>query len=337
MNGKERICAALAFQPSDRVAVNPEIIQHALEIAGVRHREYSTDPKVMAQAQLACQARYGYDAVYVSTDNYIICEALGGKVRFPEDEPPQLVKVALEDENVSSLPPLTAESGRVPVILEATRICREALGDEVFVKTNIDSAPFSAAASVVGPEDFLVALFDEEDWVYELLDFCTEQIITYGRLAAEAGAHGLAFGDSVSSLLNPEMYRTFALPYAQKAIRGLQEATGLPVFYHVCGNTNHILEALVDTGAECLELDSFVSLEKAREIAAGRCCLEGNVSTIDALLQGTPADVRRESDRILNIFGNKGGLILSGACEVPRHSPQENVAELMRAAEEFPY
>lgn len=337
MNGKERICAALAFQPSDYAAVNPEIIQHSLEIAGVTHRAYSTDPKVLAQAQLACQAHYGYDAVYVSSDNYIFAEAMGASVRFPEDEPPQLIKKALTDENVSALPALTADRGRISVILEATRLCRESLGDEIFVKTCIDSAPFSAAAALAGPQDFLMALCDEEDWVMELLEFCTEQITRFGILAAEAGAHGLAFGDSVASLVSPDMYRLFALPYAQKVIRRLKEKTGLPVFYHVCGNTNHILDLMVTTGADCLELDSPVDFEKARALAAGHCCLEGNVSTIEALLQGTPADVRREANCLLDLFGNRGGLILSGACEIPRHSPRDNVAALVSAAREYSY
>lgn len=337
MNGKERILAALQFQPSDRAAVNPEIIQHALEITGMLHSDYSTDPKMLAKAQLECQKYYGYDAVYISSDNYILCEAMGAQVRFPADEPPQLIKKALQNEDVAALKPITAESARIPVILEATRLCREALQEDVFVKTCIDSAPFSLAAAVTGPQEFLMALMDEEDWVPELLDFCMEQVIRFGILAAKAGAHGLAMGDSVAALVSPRMYREYVLPYAQQMIRRLKEATGLPVFYHVCGDTNHILEYMVQTGADCIEVDSPVDMERARQIAAGRCCVEGNVSTIEALLQGTKEDVRREADHILQLFGNRGGVILSGACEIPRHSPRENVAELMRAAVEFPY
>lgn len=337
MNGRERILAALHFQPADRAACNPEIIQHALEISGIRHSDYSTDPNMLAKAQLECLDHYGYDAVYISSDNYILCEAMGGRVRFPADEPPQLVKKALQNEDVSALKPISADSARIPVILEATRICREKLGDQVFVKTCIDSAPFSAAAAVAGPQDFLMALMDEEEWVPELMEFCMEQVVRFGCLAAEAGAHGLAMGDSVAALISPRMYQDIALPYAQKMIRRLKAETGLPVFYHVCGDTNHILPFMVQTGADCIEVDSLVDMARAKELAEGICCVEGNVSTIEALLQGTPANVRRESDRILDLFGNRGGLILSGACEIPRHSPRENVAELMRAVVEYPY
>ena len=65
--------------------------------------------------------------------------------------------------------------------------------------------------------------------------------------------------------------------------------------------------------------------------------MEGNVSTIRAFLNGTPEDVRREAYVILDVYGNRGGLILSSACEIPRHSPTENVYALTRAAREYPY
>ena len=332
MNGKERMLAALRFEEADHTAVNPEVIQHSLELSGNIHSRYSTDAETMARSQILCREYYDYDSVYVSSDNYILCEAFGGKVHFPADEPPQLIQIPLKEEDVSSLKPLTPESGRVGVILEATRICKKESKDSFFVKTCIDSAPFSAAAAAAGTENFLMSLLDEEDWVQELLEFCTEQVVHFGLLAAEAGADGLAFGDSVSALIGRKLYEACALPYAQKAVSALRGKTGLPVFYHVCGNTNHILDLLIDTGADCVEIDSMVDMPRAKELAAGRCCLEGNVSTIDALLNGKPEDVRRESKRIVDLFGGRGGVILSGACEIPRHTPRENLSAMIAAA-----
>ena len=94
---------------------------------------------------------------------------------------------------------------------------------------------------------------------------------------------------------------------------------------------------MADSGADCLEIDSMVDMKQARLLAAGRCALEGNVSTIQAFLQGTKEDVRLEADALLECFQNQGGFILGSACEIPRHSPQDNVRELMLAALEFPY
>ena len=58
MNGIERVMAALAGEPSDCVPIIPEIIQHALNVSGACHRDYSTNPRVMADTILAAQAKY---------------------------------------------------------------------------------------------------------------------------------------------------------------------------------------------------------------------------------------------------------------------------------------
>lgn len=338
MNGYERVMRALRFEAADRVAVVPELIQHNLEVAGEKHGAYSGDPEVMCRVILAGLRAYGTDAVYVSSDNYLIVEAMGGKVLLPEDDPPVLVSHPVDTiEDAVGLPPLDVTRGRIPVILEATRMLREKLGNEIFVKTCIDSAPFSVAASVLGPQEFMINLIDEPELCHKFLDVCTESTVRYGVAAAKAGAHGLAFGDSPAGLISRAMYEEFALPYAQRAIAALKEQTGLPVFYHICGDSRHILDLMMETGADCVEIDSMVPMVLAKETAAGRCAVEGNVSTIESFYQGTPADVAREANAVIDLFGNWGGLILSSACEIPRHTPRENVRALTDAALNYPY
>ena len=340
MTSVERVTLALQGQKTDRAPVVPEIIQHSLEVTGIHHRQYSTDANALARAQIACQEKYGYDAVYVSSDNYILTEALGAKIILPEDEPPQLPRHLLDKIRADDLPAFSAQNGRVPVILEATRLCREHYGDNnVYIKTCIDSAPFSLAACLCGPENWMIALMDEdeEENVHALLDKCVQIAIDMGVAAAKAGAHAIAYGDSAAGLVSRDMYARFALPYARKANQAIQNATGLPVFYHICGSTRHIIDLMVETGAACLEIDSLMDMREAAKVAAGRGALEGNVSTIQAFLNGTPADVSREADALLDYFQNRGGFILGSACEIPRHSPSENVRALTLAAEQFPY
>ena len=336
MNGYQRVVKTLRFEKTDRAALIPEIIQHNLDIAGENHRNFSSDPEIMCKVILAGLQKYETDAVYVSSDNYLIAEAMGGQVLLPIDEPPRLLKTpAATIEEAVALPPLHITDGRIPVILEATRKLRAILQNEVFVKTCIDSAPFSAAASILGPEKFMLSLIDEPELCHILIENCVESVVRYGIAAAEAGAHGLAFGDSAAVLINRDMYQAFVLPYAKKAIGELKRRTGLPVFYHICGNASHILDLMAETGADCLEIDSMVSMAEAKAVVNGKCVLEGNVRTIEAFLMGTPDDVRRETNAILDLFGNSGGVIISSACVIPRHSPSENVRALTDAVQQY--
>ena len=338
MNGTERIMRALHFEQTDRVPVIPELIQHNLEVAEKKHGEFSTNPTVMYDVIMAGLKAYETDAVYISSDNYLITEAMGSSVRIAEDDPPALLyPAAASIEEAVKLEPLDVEKGRIPVILKATELSRKELRDEIFIKTCLDSAPFSAAASLLGPEKWYINLLEEPQLCHELLELCTESVIRFGVAAAKAGAHGLAFGDSPASLVSRELYQQFALPYAQRTIKELHTRTGLPIFYHICGDTRHILDLMSDSGADCLEIDSMVPIASAKAVAYGKCAIEGNVSTVEAFWKGTPEDVKREAYAIIDMYGNKGGLILSSACEIPRHSPKENVRALTDAAINYPY
>ena len=45
----------------------------------------------------------------------------------------------------------------------------------------------------------------------------------------------------------------------------------------------------------------------------------------------------RVANAIIDLFGNRGGLIFSSACEIPRHTKAENVRALTDAAWNYPY
>ena len=192
MNGYERVRKALHFEPADRVAIIPELIQHNLEVAGMPHSAFSSDPTVMTKVILEGLKAYETDAVYVSSDNYLIVEAMGGEVKLPYDDPPVLLHTAASTiEEAVQLKPLDVTKGRIPVILEATRMLREELKDEIFVKTCIDSAPFSAAAALLGPQEFMINLFDEPELCHELLEIGLESAIRYGSGGARPGLRRL--------------------------------------------------------------------------------------------------------------------------------------------------
>lgn len=333
MNSYQRTLAAIQLKETDRVPVIPLIIQYALHISSIPHREYSSNGRKLAEVQINSLRRHGYDGIHITTDNQIISEALGCEIYLPYDEPPQYrSRVLGETKDLTKLSKVDPySSGRMPVILTATKLAREELGDEYFIKTNIDSGPFSIAAAVRGEELFFMDLYEDPQFVLDLLEICTEVLISYGKAAAASGAHGLTFGDSTSGLISREHYEKFALPFAKRAISELK-GTGLPIFYHICGDTSHILDLMCETGADVLEIDYLVDLKFAKEKVGDKVCLEGNVDPTGLLLQGTPEEVFAASVQCIADAGKGGGFILSAGCEVPRHSQPANVDQLLAAA-----
>jgi len=332
MNSCERTLAAIHGESHDRPPVIPLIIQHALHIAGIPHGEYSTNPRRLAAAQLFAWREYGCDGLHVSSDNYVISEALGNTVRILDDEPPQKLLGILEaGPNLAQLKdfnPLT--DGRMPVIIEATRLLRKELGDTAFIKTNCDSGPFSVAASLRGAENLFLDMADGKEYVSDLLELTSKAIVKYAKAIAAAGAHCITYGESTASIIGRADFERMVLPFNQYVIGEIKK-TGLPVFFHMCGNVDHIIDLLPVTGCDAIEIDSFTDLARAYELTGRKLCIEGTVDTVRVLLHGTPEDVKTAALACVRI-SNGRRLILSSGCEVPRHTPKENVRALVRAA-----
>jgi uroporphyrinogen decarboxylase len=335
VNAVERTLAAIQNEACDRVPVIPLIIQHSLEVSGIPHSRYSSDPEAMASAQIAAWEAYGYDGFHITSDNYVVSEALGNRVLLPYDDPPQKVFTCLaETKDLSALrrdfDPLT--DARMPVLIEATRIARERAGGRAFLKANCDSGPFSVASSLRGAENLFYDMYDDERFVFDLMEITAEAIVRYAGALAAAGADAITYGESTGSLVSRGMFEKFILPLNARVVGEIKK-TGLPVFYHMCGKVDHVVDLMAKTGADVLELDSFTDLGAAYEKTNGKICIEGTVDTVSTLLRGTSRMVYDESRRVIDTARGRG-LILSSGCELPRKTPPENVRAMLRAAED---
>ncbi len=337
MNTVERCLRAIRRQQPDRTPVIPLIISHAARLTGTPFWHYNRDPKVIVDCQAAAWRKYGYDGIHVTTDNWILPEALGVPVQFYPDLPPTgLARPLAATTDLSALRPLAEakNAGRMGLLPEATRCARELLGDSCFIKTNFDQGPFSLASAVRGIEQLMIDLHDDEQFVFDLLEICTELVFHLGRAVGEAKPHAVTFGDSVAGLIGRKDFIKFAFPFEQLVVRRLHAALDLPVFLHICGNASHILDYMAATGADVLELDHFNDFTDARRRVGSAVCLEGNLDPSGVLFQGTPELVREKSLELIRGVGMGGGLILSSGCEVPRDTPPANILAMVQAAQE---
>ena len=92
---------------------------------------------------------------------------------------------------------------------------------------------------------------------------------------------------------------------------------------HICGRTTHLVDAMASLGCEIVDLDSMVDLRAARAAMGLRQTLAGNADTIRVVKNGGPDDVRLALAKCRADAGP--AWIAAAGCEVPRHSPEENV------------
>jgi len=340
MNGYDRIMAAIRGQQPDRVPVMLHNFMMAMKEAGYSHGEYRKDPQKVADTFIQSVEKYEYDGVLVDIDTATLAGAVGVPVDYPEDEVARCHEGCISDlAAVPDLAPPDVEAdGQIQVWLEAVRLLKAHFGDEICVRGNCDQAPFSLASMMRTPQMWMMDLMDEDNrhHVMALLDWCAEATSQFIRLMAESGADMLSNGDSPAgpAMISPAMYEQFAMPGEMKVIDE-SHALGLPYVLHICGDTTPILDRIVRTGADGLELDYKTDTQKAFDVLNDSVCFVGNIDPSGVLALGTVQDVERETAALLDIFTKTPRFILNAGCALPPDTPGENLQAMIRVARQY--
>jgi MtaA/CmuA family methyltransferase len=294
---------------------------------------YYQDYRVLVEANLAVQQAFGLDIVQAISDPYRETADFGADIEFPQDGLPLSKIPLLRDEaKLKQLKtPDPANGRRMSDRLEAIRYFREQVGGEVPIMGWVEGA-LAEAADLRGVSQLLYDLYDQPEWVEELLEKCVALAIDFAKAQVEAGADIIGLGDAIVSQISADMYRRFALPYEQRIFAAIRQLEALPRL-HICGNTSHILTDMAQSGAAIIDLDWMVDIGRAAEIFGEGIALCGNFDPVAVMLQGTPEQVRQATLKCAQLGGSRH---LSGAgCEIPDGTPHENLLAQLQALQEF--
>jgi uroporphyrinogen decarboxylase len=187
--------------------------------------------------------------------------------------------------------------------------------------------PLLAASQLRGVQEILMDLLDQPDEAERILEFTQETALRLGRWLLGSGAHGLVLGEATCSpnFISPRFYRQFVLPRHRELIRGLKAAGWQAVGLHICGDTTPIIEDIVSTGVDFLDIDYQVPAARAIGLAHGRIALRGNLDPSADFRFGLPAEITAKTQALLcDIQGERW--ILSSGCDIPPGTPAENIA-----------
>ncbi|MFA5815576.1 MAG: uroporphyrinogen decarboxylase family protein [Bacteroidales bacterium] len=337
MTHKERISAALSGKPTDRVPVMLHNFMMAAREYGVTMKQFREDPGIMAEAMVRSVEKYEFDGILVDMDTVTLAGALGVPVDFPDNEPARCHLGILTDlKDWRNLPPVNIENYQYVINwLEAVRLIKKFVGDDIYVRGNCDQAPFSLAGMVRGSADWMMDLYvAEEDDKAGLLEYCTEATSQFIRLMAQTGCDMVSNGDSPAGpdLISPELYKQYAFPYEKRVVEEAHKA-GMPYTLHICGNTELILNEMIATGADALELDYKTDIHKIAEVFKNRVTLIGNIDPSGVLALGTPEEVRFKTQELIKIMGKTNRFILNAGCAIPPNTPEDNLRAMMEESE----
>ena len=323
MTPKERIYAILKADSFDRPAVTPIFMAWAANYIGHPYRDYYLDGHVLVEAQLAVTRAFNLDQISAISDPWREASAYGVEFDYPPDGigKPRDMLIKTHDD-ISHLKLLDIEnSNRMKQRVESVRKMAAEVGQTHSVLGWIEG-PLAEYADLRGLENALMDLIDKPQMFTDAADVIVQNAIAFALAQIKAGADMIGIGDAAASLIGEALYNKCVLPLEQKLIAAIHEA-GAAVKLHICGNTIGIVQHMAKTGADIIDVDWMVPLDKAREFVGLEVTLCGNFDPSAVLLQGSAEDVANAAKNCLKAGGDK--FILMPGCEVPPATPEQNI------------
>ncbi len=292
-------------------------------------------PQEMARALIDTFERTENPIVFVGSGyNIFQLAPFGAKIQFHLvghlDLAKPLVKDAdeLDAFDVNAL----AREPAIQTIWETARIVADEIGEQALVAATA-WGPFNLAAHILGIENLTRALYKNPAQVEKTVAFATRVIKKfYEPLLAERIIPLVSIADTIAGdHLSRAHFAQFVLPSLQDLI-GWAKSQDALVLLHICGALKDKLDVLVETGANCVSLDSRVDLKRAKELFAGRVCIAGNLDPVNVLDRLTAREVEAAARECL-LAGAGGGFVLMPGCDLPPTVSLDNVRAMLRAAE----
>ncbi len=226
--------------------------------------------------------------------------------------------------------------------LDARRQVEEHHARGLAVAASVGSV-FEQSWYIRGFEDMLTDLLAAP----EVAHYFFERTAAFQKVVAEqfarAGADIIIAGDDVAGqsglLMNIETWREFLKPRLAATVRAVKAANPRAfVFYHSDGNVEPLIPDLIEIGIDILNPVQPECMDPAaiKRRYGKQLSFWGTVSVQKTMPFGTPEDVRREVRARIRDVARGGGLILAPAHVLNPEVPWENIVAFFEAADTTP-
>ena len=324
MNHKQRLRAALAGQPLDRVPV--ALWGHDFA------REFSAEG--LAEATIESYRTYDWDLIKLNPRRTCYAEAWGVAYEFNGITHPRrtdLTKRTLVD--LASIPIMGPETTALAQQIDALRRVVAAVGGEVDVIQTLFN-PLTVASDYLGipPAEFRAAASADAASAHRGLARIAESLAAYAVANIQAGASGIFFATvdwGTHDAADEVFYREFGRPYD---LRVLAEVRAAPLnVLHVCRDHN-LLDLLLDYPVAAFNWDAHGTGNASLEEVARRAgvAVMGGIDR-RLLKSGSASDVSAQVERDLASVTSPR-FVLAGGCSIDPAAPKENLQAALTAA-----
>jgi uroporphyrinogen decarboxylase len=331
MTGLERTLAFIRGEPVDHPPFHPIIMRWAAKYAGLRYREFCTDPDAKCYAMIKCAGDFDIDWVTVMSDPWAEASAFGIHVEYPEDNLPIDTGGHMADAKSASLlkPYNPKENQRCKNRLKEIKKFKEQLNNECFIVGWIEG-PVAEYVDLRRASEAAMDFYLDPEAMEKTMDTIVESALEFITLQINEGAHCIGIGDAFCSQIGPDLYDRFAFGRQKQMVDHIHQK-GAIAKLHICGNTSSILSTMIKTGADIIDIDHLVpSMEKYTVLLAPYQVFSGKSDPVTVIQDGNYNSILQSvtSDHLQT---NKR-CIISAGCEITPGTSIENMTIFSNAA-----
>ncbi len=201
------------------------------------------------------------------------------------------------------------------------------------------------ACCLMPAEELMLKCADDPAWVHRLLEALLQRKLHFIQESLTGARFDLVEtggGAGSDTVISPALHREFCLPYDRQMHDALHRA-GHRAAYHTCGGMMHILELILENGADASETLSppgvggnITEPSRVRAVFGGKVAMIGGLDQFGILGTGAPEDIAREVRRLFEGFGSEDGYICS-ASDHFFEAPVSNLKVFAEAGRECVY
>ena len=195
---------------------------------------------------------------------------------------------------------------------------------------------FERAWTLRGFNEILMDFLLEKPFAGRLLDKIVEYNLKVVDIVAEYDIDCVFFGDDWGQqkglIMGPPVWREFILPRLRQ-LYGYVKGKGMYVAQHSCGDIREVFGDLTDIGMDIYNTfqPEIYDVRKMKGEYGQSVTFYGGISTQRLLPFGSPDDVRRETQWMIDIVGKGGGYICAPTHSMPNDVPTENILAFLDA------
>ena len=349
MTSKERIQTVLHHQIPDRVPINEFIYSRNLyqDVIGRRPALYNGEDVMDCAYKLGLDMGVvpigGFSGIRnqeVSQDEYIdewgITYRKKEGVAWPGDAPVDFPLKNKKDWKNYIIPDIN-QSGRLTQIEIALKKAKEY---KMAVFGSI-RGPFSQTWLLFGYEYFALMLYENPEFIDEVIEKVTDFYIAGGKMLAAEGVDAVLFADDYGGrtvpLMSPQHFSRFIWPHLKRLVEEIQ-STGVSVFMHSDGNIADLLPDIIRTGItgyHPIERNANMSISQVKKEYGNILTLMGNVNNQSVLVYGTVDEVITQTKECIRIAAPGGSYILGSDHSVHDDMPLENIYAMIKTGKKY--